>query len=369
MNYMSIPFFSFSQAPESLKSEWKVAIANVITNGRFIQGEQVKAFQENWASKIGSRFAIGTSNGQDGLILALRALGIKSGDNVVVPAHSFIATHNAVLALGANIISVDVNEEGLIDVESLENLFEKIAAVIVVHMHGQVCDMESVSKWIQKNNIKLIEDCSQAHLSSTTDRYAGTWGDIGVFSLYPTKNLGALGDAGVIVTNDEELAEKVFKFANYGSSSKDKYFHSEFGLNHRLDELQASILNVNLQYLEIWNKRRIEISEKYLHGLDSNLMHFLQKSNVGNVRHHFCILVSDRDNLRLQLENAGIGTEIHYPRLASHEVEQYLGQTFGNYPNALRISQQTLSLPMSPWMTNEEVYQVIDVVNKLSSKY
>lgn len=366
---MSIPFFSFSQAPESLKSEWKAAIASVIANGRFIQGDQVQAFQVNWASKIGSNFAIGTSNGQDGLILALRALGIKSGDNVVVPAHSFIATHNAVLALGANIISVDVDEEGLIDVEALKSLSEKIAAIIVVHMHGQVCDMNNVTKWTQEKNIKLIEDCSQAHLSSTADRYAGTWGDIGVFSLYPTKNLGALGDAGVIVTNDEELAEKVYNLANYGSSSKDKYFHSEFGLNHRLDEIQASILNVNLQYLEIWNMRRIEISEKYLLGLDTNSLQFLQNSKAGNVRHHFCILVSDRDNLRLKLEKAGIGTEIHYPRLASHEVEQYLGLTLGYYPNALRISQQTLSLPISPWMTNEEVYQVIDVVNKLSTKY
>jgi dTDP-4-amino-4,6-dideoxygalactose transaminase len=365
---MSIPFFSFSQAPEILKSQWKDALSKVIAKGRFIQGDEVHAFQENWALTIGSNFAIGTSNGQDGLILALRALGISSGDNVVVPAHSFIATHNAVLALGANIISVDVNEEGLIDIEALESLSEEIVAIIVVHMHGQVCDMKTITKWTQEKKIKLIEDCSQAHLSTTAGRYAGTWGDVGVFSLYPTKNLGALGDAGVIVTNDVNLAEKLFKLANYGSSSKDKYFHSEFGLNHRLDEIQASILNVNLQYLEIWNKRRIEISEKYMLGLDANSLQFLQKSTVGNVRHHFCILVSDRDIFRIKLENVGIGTEVHYPCLASHEVEQFLGLKLGNYPNALRISKQTLSLPISPWMTDEEVYRVIDSVNKLRSK-
>lgn len=365
---MSTPFFSFSQAPEALKSEWKLAISDVIDQGRFIQGHQVKVFQENWASKLGSIFAIGTSNGQDGLILSLRALGINPGDNVVVPAHSFIATHNAVLALGANIVSVDVNEEGLIDLAALETLQEEIVAVIVVHMHGKICDMKAITEWAQQKNVKLIEDCSQAHLSSLYDRYAGTWGDIGVFSLYPTKNLGAIGDAGVIVSNDEELAEKIFKLANYGSSSEDKYFHSEFGLNHRLDEIQASILNINLRYLESWNSRRIEISEKYVLGLEDSSLQILQRSSVGNVRHHFCILVSDRENLRLKLANVGIGTEIHYPRLASHEVEQYLGLSLGHYPNALKISQQTLSLPLSPWMTDEDVYRVIEAVNDLCSK-
>jgi dTDP-4-amino-4,6-dideoxygalactose transaminase len=360
-----VPFFSFTKAPNSLRQEWLSAIEGVIDRGIFIRGEEVARFEANWGAAVGTRYAIGTSNGQDALILALRALGITNGHRVVVPAHSFIATHNAVLALGAEVVSVDVNEFGLINEKLLKHISGSIHAIIPVHMHGMMCNMPIIMEWAKVNSVAVIEDCSQSHLAEIGGVKAGNWGDIGVFSLYPTKNLGAIGDAGVIVTNDEELGISIFSLANYGSSKHNKYEHLSFGLNNRLDEIQAAVLNVNLGYLPEWNNRRQQIVDLYSAGIKNPKVSILQPKSTSNVSHHFCILVENRDAIRIKLKSKNIDTEIHYPFVASNEVESYLGKPMGNYPLASEIAAKSLSLPISPWHSDQEIIDVIYAINNI----
>lgn len=362
----NIHFFSFSNAPKNLLNEWQGAINQVIQKGVFILGDQVSEFEMRWSKFVGSKYALGTSNGQDALVIALRALGITKGKKVVVPAHSFIATHNAVVALGAEIISIDVNSSGLLDEKLLLEINEPVDAVIVVHMHGRMCNMAFIRRWATENSVAVIEDCSQAHNCAHEGIFAGNWGDIGIFSLYPTKNLGAIGDAGVIVTSNEELFKEMSSFSNYGSLKGNKYEHLTFGLNHRLDEIQAAVLNVNLDYLIKWNARRTEIAHLYLKGIHNSAINFLNNDINNNVWHHFCILVDDRDRVRKELAEHQIYTEIHYPFVASNEVEKYQHRPIGDYPNARRIANRTLSLPISPWHSDEEIQKVISVLNELT---
>lgn len=362
---MNVPFFSFSNAPRKLKSQWKKSLNNVVNRGIFIQGPEVKNFELAWAEKLKVKYSIGVSNGQDGLILALRALGIGEGDYVAVPAHTFIAVHNAVLSVGAHPYSIDVDVNGLINIELLKNSEQKFKAIIVVHMHGQMVDMCEVSFWAKKLKIFVIEDCSQAHLAVQNQIYAGAWGDVGVFSLYPTKNLGAFGDAGIIVTNDRELAISIRQLSNYGSSPENKYKHNTFGLNHRLDEIQASVLNLNIKYLSSWNLRRKEIADFYLRNLNFELIKPLNSNLDNSVWHHFCVLIKTRDIFKQQLSEFGITTDIHYPYLAAKEVEGFTNSTKTSYPVAENIASKTLSLPLSPWHSDREIRFVVDKINSL----
>jgi dTDP-4-amino-4,6-dideoxygalactose transaminase len=357
-NY-EVPFFSFQSAPKGLKQEWATSINRVIEKGQFILGDEVREFEKSWAKANDSKYAVGVSNGQDGLILALRALGVRRDDVVVVPAHSFIATHNAILNVGAIPYSIDVDEYGLISAELLSNLSFTPAAVIAVHMHGQMCEMDEIMKWATKNDVPVIEDCSQAHLANHRGKKAGTFGNLGVFSLYPTKNLGAIGDSGIVVTDSKELFQIVSRQSNYGSSLGNKYEHKEFGLNNRLDEIQAAVLNVNLPKLDFWNARRREIANLYFEGLRNSPLKILQKPLAGNVWHHFCIMHKQRDELRNKLAEKGIQTEIHYPNLAGNECERMMKIEEKTYKNAIKISTEILSLPISPWHTDDQIHYVI----------
>lgn len=361
-----VPFFSFNLAPRELKQEWLSRIGMVIEKGRFIQGEEVRAFENSWAIKNGNDYALGISNGQDALILALKAIGVGKDDVVVVPAHSFIATHNAIAEIGATPYSVDVSAEGLVSASVLDTLNFTPKALIVVHMHGHICKMDDIMKWAEVNNVYVVEDCSQAHFAEHKGKKSGTFGDVGIFSLYPTKNLGAIGDAGVLVTNSQDIYEKVSSLANYGSSKNDKYEHKKFGLNNRLDEIQAAVLNVNLPLLGGWNARRGEIADIYIEKLKNLPVKVLQKQSAENVWHHFCILHENRDELKKKLVKKGIHTEIHYPNLAATESEIILGQEQRVYPNAQFISRNVLSLPISPWHTDQHILTVVDGLKELA---
>jgi len=360
---VDIPFFSFKKAPEELRNEWFTEIKKTIETGIFIKGPNVEKFEESWAKKIKVPHALGVSNGQDGLIIALRALNICAGDYVAVPAHTFIAVHNAVLTVGAIPYSLDVDENGLIDLDLLENLNQKIKAVIVVHMHGQMVDMQRVMNWATEQNILVIEDCSQAHLANQNGVYAGAWGDIGVFSLYPTKNLGALGDAGVVVTKDASTFKALQLLSNYGSSQNNKYNHVSYGVNNRLDEIQAAILNINLKYLDSWNLRRREIAAMYIEKLNTDKIKLMCGSLNSSVWHHFCILIDNRDDIQKELELKGIKTEIYYPNIAANEIEKFLYHTEKRYLISEKISKSLLSLPITPWHSNDEITFVISSVN------
>jgi len=363
---LKIPFFSFKKAPKKLRKEWKKSINAVINTGTFIQGNEVTKFELSWAERVKVKHAIGVSNGQDGLILSLKALNIGIGDYVAVPAHTFIAVHNAVLTVGAIPYSIDVSENGLIDLGLLIDTDKTFKAVIVAHMHGAMVDMQYLIEWAKKNEVFVIEDCSQAHLAKQNEIYAGTWGDIGVFSLYPTKNIGALGDAGIIVTKLDSTADKIRMLSNYGSKIGNKYEHITYGINNRLDELQASILNVNLKYLDEWNIKRREIAFNYLNGIDRDLIQPLNDKLTNSVWHHFCVLIDNRDEIRRLLKNIGIETEIHYPFLAANEIKKFTKIDDIKYENAEKIASRTLSLPISPWHSKKEIRQVIDRLNYIS---
>jgi len=359
----NVSFFSFSDAPSNLKQEWVESIAHVINSGRFVGGELVLEFEKMWAQMIGANFAVGVGNGLDGLVLALRALGVSPGDLVAVPSHTFIATWNAVKLVGATPIGVDVDQRGLIDLEKLESL-SNITCVIPVHMHGAMVDMVRLNRWANKMEVSVVEDASQAHLAKCELGYSGTLSDVGVFSLYPTKNLGALGDAGIITTSNEAIATFIRSNANYGASKDDKYLHNTFGVNSRLDSIQAATLLVNLKYLESWTKHRIGLAEIYLSRVKENdKVKFLHDQAEFSVWHHFPIICSQRSKLTAFLLEHGIATEIHYPNLAAREYERITGEIQGNYPVGEHLADSILSLPISQWHTAEEIEYVADVVN------
>jgi dTDP-3-amino-3,4,6-trideoxy-alpha-D-glucose transaminase len=359
-----IPFFTFGQAPNGLKRSWAKAIRTTIKSGIFINGPEVTSFENKFAQEINSNFAIGTSNGFDGLVVALQALEIGAGSRVAVPAHTFIATWTAVLAAGATPVGVDVDENGLLDLQAFRCVAPKVDAVIPVHLHGAMVNMQQTQEIAKEFGIKVIEDASQAHLAKNAGGYAGTQSDVGVFSLYPTKNLGALGDAGIITTQNPELDSKIRSLINYGSAVNNKYEYERIGSNKRLDEIQASVLLINLDQVEKWNNRRIELAKIYfeqLQGLPIEFMH----EDVYSIFHHFCIQLESRDLIRLKLKEAGVGTEVHYPRTAAHQISKLIGVNKGEFPNAEKISARILSLPISPWHTRKQIYKVTEIIKNI----
>jgi dTDP-4-amino-4,6-dideoxygalactose transaminase len=357
---MNVPFFDFKLAPSNLRSEWQTAIERVIASGRFIGGPEVTDFETRWAGYLGIAHAVGVANGLDAITIGLKALGIGPGSHVAVPSHTFLATWLAIAAVGAEPVGVDCDVKGLLDVDALIRIEGRIDAVIPVHMHGQMVDMPKLCAWAQARGVKIIEDCAQAHGARINNQHAGTWGDIGAFSFYPTKNLGALGDAGVIVTSNPTLAEAVRSFGNYGSTPTNKYKYARAGVNSRLDPIQAAVLDVNLNYLDTWNARRREIATSYIFELSKFGIEMLNSDPESSVWHHFIVLCDNRDGLRSDLLSENIHTEIHYPESAEDSYSEISTYISGAPLNSRAIAKRTLSLPMSPWMTDEQVLYVLD---------
>jgi dTDP-4-amino-4,6-dideoxygalactose transaminase len=356
-----IPFFTFGQAPNGLKRSWVKAIRSTIESGIFINGPEVTSFENKFAREIKSNFAIGTSNGFDGLVVALQALGIGAGSRVAVPAHTFIATWTAVLAAGATPVGVDVDENGLLDLLAFRHVAPKVDAVIPVHLHGAMVNMREIQEIAKQFGIKVIEDASQAHFAENVDGYAGTQSDVGVFSLYPTKNLGALGDAGIITTQNPELDTRIRSLINYGSEANNKYEYERIGSNKRLDEIQASVLLVNLKQVKDWNNRRVDLAKIYFDQLQGLPIEFMHK-DTDSIFHHYCIQLENRDQIRMKLKQAGVGTEIHYPNTAALQISKLTGTTKGEFPNAEKLASRILSLPISPWHTEKQIYKVTEII-------
>lgn len=361
-----IDFFSFKDAPDSLKKEWEGATKQVIDSGQFIGGPLVAKFESEWANYLGVSHAIGVGNGYDAIVVALRVLGVGPGDLVAVPSHTFIATWLAVDAVGATPIGIDCNQFGLMDLEELESHSLDFSAVIPVHMHGQMVDMPRLLIWAEKNSVKIVEDCAQAHGARINGKLAGTWGDFGAFSFYPTKNLGAIGDAGSLVTKDESLANKARSFVNYGSVPGNKYEYQFHGINSRLDPIQAAVLSINLRSLDSWNTRRQEIAEMYFDSFKNSGINFLPIER-DSVFHHFVLFSKNREVTRKLLEADGVKTEIHYPESAAISFSKFQENVLTEpSTNALSFARTTLSIPISPWMTDASVHTVIKTV--LSTK-
>ena len=356
-----VPYFSFSMAPTELKSKWKNALGKVIDLGVFIGGRQVSDFESEFSEFLGVQESVGVGNGLDGLTIALKTLGIGPGHNVAVPAHTFIACWLAIDLVGATAIGIDVDASGLIDIDKLKNCDVKIDAVMPVHLHGAMVDMQELVTWTSAKQIKIIEDASQAHGAVLQGKYAGTWGDAGVFSLYPSKNLGAAGDAGIIIFKELAHSVEARSIRSYGSNPQNKYDHRIPGMNSRLDPMQAAILSVNLPFLDMWNETRITLGSRYTSRL-SGTFRILQDESYCSVRHHYPVLVSNVSDSIEFLSKFGVGVERHYPEVAASAFQRFKDLPKLNFENAEAISRQTISLPISQWHTLDDVDYVCDAL-------
>lgn len=361
----SISFLNMKSPYHELKSELDQAYQRVMESGWYIMGNEVKSFEEEFANYCGARYCIGVGNGLEALHLILRAYDIGNGDEVIVPSNTYIATWLAVSYTGATPVPVEPLELTYnLDPEKVEiAITPKTRAILPVHLYGLLADMDPLMKLAEKYNLKLIEDSAQSQGALYKGRMSGNLGDASGFSFYPGKNLGALGDAGAVVTNDSELAEKIRSLRNYGS--KVKYYNEVKGYNSRLDELQAAFLRVKLKYLNTWNERRKKIASAYLSAL-SDLPDLILPSVLDSTEpiwHIFPVRHSNRDDLQRYLKNKGIDTLIHYP-VPPHLSGAYQGIQFGKgtFPIAEEIANTELSLPMGPHLTLEDVEYVADAI-------
>ena len=363
---MKVPFVSFLPMEKELEEELRDAFDRVFKASWYIGGKEDEAFEKAFAEYCGVKHCVGVGNGLDALMLALKALGIGEGDEVIVPSNTFIATALAVTYTGAKPVFVEPELSTFnIDPTRLEEaMTERTKAIMPVHLYGRPCDMDPILSFARKHRLYVVEDCAQAHGAEYMGRKVGTFGDAAGFSFYPGKNLGALGDAGAAVTNDPTLVEKIRALGNYGSDYK--YHHIYKGNNSRLDEMQAAFLSAKLPLLDKMNGERQRIAGQYLAGI-RNPEILLPEVTEGftPVWHIFAVRCRRREELEKHLNDAGIGTNKHYP-IPMHLQECYrdLGYKKGDYPIAEEISETELSLPMYYGMTDEEIETVIDAMNR-----
>lgn len=366
---MKVPFVSLKPMHDELKQNIYQAFEEVLNKSVFITGEHLKEFEHNFAKYCGVNYAVGCGTGLDALYLALKAMEIGTGDEVILPANTFIATALAVSYTGAVPVLVDPDINTFtINPELIESkITSQTKAIIPVHLYGRCADMSPILAIAEIYNLKIIEDAAQSHGAVYKGKKAGSFGDAAGFSFYPGKNLGALGDAGVVITSNQELASKMRMLGNYGSNVK--YHHDLLGNNTRLDELQAAFLDVKLTHLDHWNKERNRIANRYLSEITNPTITLPQQETEENyqVWHVFAIRCAQRNRLQAYLEEKGVGTNIHYP-IPIHLQKCYtdLNISRGMYPVAEEISETTLSLPMYYGMTDEEVDYVIDCLNGFS---
>lgn len=363
---MKIPFVTFIPMEKELDKELRDAFSRVYSRSRYIEGAEDISFENAFAKYCDGKYCIGVGNGLDALFLSLKAIGVKEGDEVIVPSNTYIATALAVSYVGATPVFVepDIRTYNIEPSRIEEKLTKKTKAIMPVHLYGQPCDMDPIMDIAKKYNLFVIEDCAQAHGALYRGKVIGSFGNAAGFSFYPGKNLGALGDAGAIVTNDKELADKVRALGNYGSDYK--YHHIFKGNNSRLDELQAAFLAAKLPYLNKMNEERRRIAGMYLDGINNEeiILPYIPEY-AEPVWHIFAIRCKRRDELEKFLNDASIGTNKHYP-IPMHLQECYkeLGYKEGDFPIAEEISATELSIPMYYGMTDEEVQYVIDKVNE-----
>ena len=363
---MKIPFVSFLPMEHELDKELRDAFERVYTRSWYIEGVEDEAFEKAFAEYCNTEYCIGVGNGLDALMLALKALGVGAGDEVIVPSNTYIATALAVTYVGATPVFVepDIRTFNINPVLIEAAISEKTKAIMPVHLYGQACDMDSIMKIAKKHNLFVVEDCAQAHGATYKGKVIGSFGDAAGFSFYPGKNLGALGDAGATVTSNKELADKVRALGNYGSDYK--YHHIYQGNNSRLDEMQAAFLAAKLPHLDKINVERRRIANRYLEGISNPevILPYVPEDMVP-VWHIFGIRCKRRDELEAFLNERGIGTNKHYP-IPMHLQECYKNLRFkeGDFPIAEEISKTELSIPMYYGMTEDEIQYVIDVINE-----
>jgi dTDP-4-amino-4,6-dideoxygalactose transaminase len=348
----------------SHKQEIDTAISNVLKNGMYILGSEVRSFEEEFASFIGTKYAVGVASGTDALHISLRALNLEDGDEVITVSHTAVATISAIIQAGAKPVFVDIDPEYFtIDPAKIEKAITKrTKAIIAVHIYGQTADLDPIIEIAKRNNLYLIEDCAQAHGASYKNRKAGSIGDVGCFSFYPTKNLGAIGDGGLITTNNSDIYNRLKLLREYGW--KERYISFINGYNSRLDEIQAAVLRVKLKYLEKNNIRRRTIAKEYDEKLkDLNLILPKVRKNSEHVYHLYVLRTKKRDELKEYLFKENIMALIHYP------VPVHMQTAYKNLPSySLEVTEnmanEILSLPMYPELLRNEINYIVDIIHK-----
>jgi dTDP-4-amino-4,6-dideoxygalactose transaminase len=361
----NIPFFSFDATTELIRDEIKQAFDDFLQSQWYILGNKLSEFETAYAAFNNTAYCVGVGNGLDALHIALKALNIGPGDEVIVPTNTFIATWLAVSYSGATIIPVEPNETTYnIDPVKIEAaITNKTKAIIPVHLYGQACEMDKIMAIAAKHNLAVVEDNAQAHGATYQGRLTGSFGDINATSFYPTKNFGALGDGGALTTNSTGLYQKARLLRNYGS--EEKYHHEIIGLNSRLDEIQAAFLTIKLKYLECWTAERKQIANVYsgqLAGI-SDLILPETASDASHVYHLYVIRTNRRNELQAHLQNKGIATAIHYP-IPVHLQKAYtgLGYKQGDFPIAETFASASLSLPLFPGITAPQLSEVVEAI-------
>jgi dTDP-4-amino-4,6-dideoxygalactose transaminase len=363
-----VPFLDLRATYLEIKDELDAAYQRVMNSGWYILGEEVKAFEQEFAAYCGTKHCIGVGNGLEALQLILRAYEIGAGDEVIVPANTYIATWLAVSNAGATVVPVEPDERTYnIDPQLIEAaITPKTKAILPVHLSGQPADMEPMNSIARRHGLRVIEDAAQAHGARYRDRRVGSLGDAAGWSFYPTKNLGAYGDAGAVTTDVDALADRVRVLRNYGQKSK--YYNQEQGINSRLDELQAALLRVRLKHLEEWNSRRARIAALYLDALrETDLMLPAVCDGADPVWHLFVVRSKHRDELQMRLKKAGVNALVHYP-VPPHLQEAYedLRLAVGSFPITEAIHREALSLPIGPQLSDNDRQRVIRLVHSLS---
>ncbi len=362
---MEIPFVSFLPMERELDEELRDAFERVFARSWYMGGAEDEAFERAFAAYCGAAYCVGAGNGLDALMLILKAMGIGEGDEVIVPANTYVASALAVTYVGAKPIFAEPKRETFnLDPDRLEEaVTDRTKAIMPVHLYGQACEMDRVLEIAKRQGLRVVEDCAQAHGATFRGRKVGSFGDAAGFSFYPGKNLGALGDAGAVVTNDPEIAKRVRILGNYGSDRK--YHHIYQGHNSRLDEMQAAFLSAKLPHLDRMNRERGRVAELYLRGIrNAKVTLPAVPAWAGPVWHVFGIRCQEREALERHLKERGIGLNRHYPTpLHLQECYRDLGYREGDFPAAEELSRTELSLPLYYGMTDEQIQYVIDAVN------
>jgi len=352
---MKVPFADLRVQYLGMKAELDTAIQNVIDETAFVRGKYVNEFEKTFRLALGADHCVSCANGTDAIYIALRALGVGPGDEVVTPALSWIATSETITQTGAQVVFADIDEHFTIDPESIaEKITDRTKAIIVVHLYGQSADMDPIMDIAKRNNLFVIEDCAQAHFAKYRGRNVGTLGTVATFSFYPGKNLGAYGDAGAITSNDAGLIERARMFANHGSLTKHE--HEIEGVNSRMDGLQAAILLAKMKHIDSWNAARMAHGLAYNERLrDVSAIKIPEiRDNSDHVFHLYVVRLDERDKLKSSLAEAGIATGIHYPvALPFLRAYKHLGHVRNDFPVAHGCQASILSLPMFPELTSE----------------
>jgi dTDP-4-amino-4,6-dideoxygalactose transaminase len=362
---VTVPILDLAKAYEEIRDEIDEAVKRVVASGWYIGGAELEAFERDFAGYCGAAYCVGVANGLDALHLALRALDIGPGDEVIVSSNSYIATLLAISITGATPVMVEPDPRTFnIDPTAIEAaITSRTRAVLPTHLYGQSADLDPILDIVRRHKLKLVEDAAQAHGASYKGRRIGTHGDVVAWSFYPTKNLGAMGDAGAITTNDSEIARRVRILANYGSVTR--YVNEMKGVNSRLDPLQAAVLRVKLKYLDGWNERRRAVAAFYQSALADAGVDLPHVPNWADpVWHLFVLRTADRSSLQRRLMAAGIQTQVHYP-IPPHLQEAYADMSCsrGDFPIAERMADEVLSIPIGPHLSMEQAKRVAAAIS------